>query len=461
MSAPPIPRRLVDALHTPAAAQIAALVVLVLAAGLRFHLLDAQSLWNDEGASVVMAGRTVGEILSNAAADIHPPGYYLLLAGWTRLAGTSEFALRALSALASVLTVACAIALACRLFGRPAGWLAGLLLALSTVAIYYAQETRMYALLGLLATAALWVLVEWTTRTERQAGHPLRWLITLVLLNTAGLYTHYAYPFTMIAQGLIFVLWWLRRRDRRALGQYVAANALTLLLFAPWAGEAIRQVTTWPNNSAGADPATVLNKVALGLTVHYGVNLLAAAAQAGALVLAANGLWRARDPLRATPQIWAGITVGAFLLLGLRADDLKQLTPAAAAVAIWLGGGAAYLWRTGCFGWRAVAVAAMLALAITLLGGLPPLYGDPAYARADYRALAARIEADARPGDAVILDGPGQGEVWAYYYTGDAPVYPLPRGLGGDDEATRAELATILDQHRRIYALYWGVDERD
>ena len=39
-------------------------------------------------------------------------------------------------------------------------------------------------------------------------------------------------------------------------------------------------------------------------------------------------------------------------------------------------------------------------------------------------------------GDAIILDAPNQIEVFSYYYDGPAPVYGLPRGLGGDDAQT-------------------------
>ena len=52
-----------------------------------------------------MIQRPPATIVALSAADIHPPGYYLLLAAWAGLAGTSEFGLRALSALESVLTV--------------------------------------------------------------------------------------------------------------------------------------------------------------------------------------------------------------------------------------------------------------------------------------------------------------------------------------------------------------------
>lgn len=432
-----------------------AVILLLLAAGLRLHRLGVQSLWNDEGASFAMTQRLPEAIIINAAADIHPPGYYLLLAGWTRLAGTSEFALRFPSGLASLLTVALTYTLGRRLFGRGAGIAAALLLAVNTFAIYYAQEARMYALLGLWAAAGMAALVAWLERDGASRAP----LIALALINAAGLYTQYAYPLSMLAQGMLFLLWWAWRARRwQPLLRYAAANLLTLALFAPWAGEAVRQVTTWPNSGAGTPLETLLSIVTFGLAAGSPPWWAVFAA----LTCAATGLWfhRAR-PLLALPAIWAAVTLGAFALLRLQPDDAKQLTPAASAIALWLGAGLAALWRERCAAPRIAALAVTAAFSAILLGALPVLYSDPALQRDDYRAIAAAVRAEAGPDDAVILTGPGQGEVWAYYYDGPLPVYPLPRGLGGDDAATRAELETILRDHRRIFALFWGERERD
>lgn len=450
---------------------ILALVVILLAAGLRLHRLGTQSLWNDEGASAAMTLRAPAAIVANSAADIHPPGYYLLLAGWSALTGRSEFALRALSALAGVLSVALVIALGRRLLDRPAGLIAGAILAAHTFAIYYAQEARMYALLGLLATAGMWALAVILTPAQRRdvrrdvqlnvpTAHRFWSFFALALINAAGLYTQYAYPLSMIAQGIVFLAVWIPHRDRGLLARYVAANGLALLLFAPWMGTALRQVTGWPNTGTGTDPGALLNVVGLGLTARAGI---AWPVLFGGLILLAGGLWAARTrAVRLLPAVWLAVTAGGFLLLGLAPDDLKQLTPAASAAALILGMGAAALWREGCLTYRLLAVAGSLLIGLALIGGLPPLYADPAFARSDYRAMAARVLAETRPGDAVILNGPGQGEVWSYY-TGEAgpPVYPLPRALGGDDSATQAEMAAILGDHRRIFVLFWGEAERD
>src|SRR5690606_8417190 len=127
------------------------LAVILVAFFLRFYNLETQSLWNDEGNSYVQATRSFADIAANAARDIHPPGYYWLLAVWRAFLGDSEFALRSLSAFASVLTVAFTYALGKHLFNPLAGLFAALFVSLNTFSIYYAQEARMYALLALWA----------------------------------------------------------------------------------------------------------------------------------------------------------------------------------------------------------------------------------------------------------------------------------------------------------------------
>jgi mannosyltransferase len=96
---------------TKLAASAFLILILLLAAVLRFCCLDAQSLWNDEGTSVTVAQRDPMTIARNAAADIHPPLYYWALSGWVRMHGTSEPAVRSLSALLGVVLVALTYAL--------------------------------------------------------------------------------------------------------------------------------------------------------------------------------------------------------------------------------------------------------------------------------------------------------------------------------------------------------------
>ena len=70
------------------------MLVILVAFGLRMYCLGCQSLWLDETISAHLATLGPMEIVSNRAGGWHTPLYFLLLAGWSDLAGLSDFSLR-------------------------------------------------------------------------------------------------------------------------------------------------------------------------------------------------------------------------------------------------------------------------------------------------------------------------------------------------------------------------------
>lgn len=455
--------------------------LLLLAAGLRFHALGAQSFWNDEGSSYVQALRPFADIAYNAGLDIHPPGYYWLLGAWRLLGGTSEFGLRSLSVFASVLSIAFTYALGRRLFGWSAGLTAALLVALNSFSIYYAQEARMYALLALWAAAGFWALAAFLRNPNG------KWVIALALFNAAGLWTQYAYPFVMLAQGVVALVWLWSRKEKqgrsverayrwRNAGLYVGANLLTIALYLPWLPTALRQLTSWPNTGDSTPFDVAVGTLLTWLT--YGISTPNVPLAVPALLALFGLLYVKRDTLweMLIPAAWAAVPPLIFLALGLfRLDNIKLLLPSQIGTALLMGRGVWVLWtikpRYGRLRDRATRLAqvvppltaalSVLYLALGAWDGVPPLYDDPAYQRANYRGIAHAIDSNLRGGDAVILDAPNQEEVFRYYYAGTAPVYPLPQGLGGDDAATRAEVEAIISAHERAFVVFWGETERD
>jgi len=442
---------------------ILSILIILLAAAVRFHELGTQSLWNDEGNSYVQATRTVSQIVDNAARDIHPPGYYLLLAGWVRMMGTSEFALRSLSVLASIITVAFTFGIGRRLFNTAVGALAATIMAFNTFSIYYAQEARMYALLAMWSAAAFWLLIGWI----RSDGESRRWGVALAVVNAAGLYTQYAFPFVMLAQGVIVFLWLINKKTWRVIWSYFALHVLTLVLYIPWVTTAWHQITTWPNTGEsiplGQAAAQILAYLTFGVTVGSGTSI-------AVLFFMTFGLIQQRRvypwwQMMLAPAL-GFIPVIVFLSLGLfREANLKFLLPAQIGVALWIAQG---IWSLWCvqpreprarFIPKLAAFVGAFSLLIAFITNLSPLYTQ--YQRDDYRAIVQFINTDPRPDDAIILNAPGQQEVFYYYYDGDAAVYPIPRGYGGDDAATLAEVQHIIENHQRIYAVFWGTNERD
>jgi mannosyltransferase len=497
---------------------VAAWLILI-AFAVRVHLLGAQSLWHDEGNSYVQATRSFTDIATNAALDIHPPGYYWLLASWRVLTGESEFALRLFSALTSTLTIAFAFALGKRLYGMFAGVTVAVVVALNTFNIYYAQETRMYALLGLWSAAGMWAFVNFflhhhnpeelesiSEKPHQSLRSPVMyWGAALALINAAGLWTHYAYPFVMLAQGVMALAWfgmkfWRASRDvqlnviMRTLGYYVVLNVATIVLFVPWLPTAFDRLLTWPNTGEIIPTEQALNMIFGWLS--FGVTYQVSGATFGIVVfLLLFGLLTTQntDLTAKTPRtqrenqegswkvllpvVWVIVPVGIFMARGLfREANLKLLLPAQIGLALWIARGIWVLWEGKITRIRAQHVAplqtrllimrfagglALLWLNVNLFAGLNPLYSDAEFQRDNYRAIVAAISADTRGGDAIILDAPNQREVFDYYYRGAADVYELPQGLGGDDDATFAAVMDIIANHNRVFAVFWGETERD
>lgn len=450
---------------------LALVAVVLLAFGVRIHLLGAQSFWNDEGNSYVQATRDLATIAENAARDIHPPLYYWLLAFWRLIGGESEFALRLLSALAGTITVAAVFAAARRLFSPTSALFAALLTALNSFSVYYAQEARMYALLALWGALSLWALIALLQRPSRR-----RW-IAYGLINAAGLWTQYAFPFFMLAQGVIALMWIAVTPQRRLhrLRDFTFANLLAIALYLPWLPTAIGQLTTWPNTGEPVALGEALGTIMTWLT--FGITGEGAALAIPALlaVFALIGLRRGWSVNLLVPVIWVSVPLGIFLVIGLfREANLKLLLPAQIGVALWLTAGFHVLTAQikELQGERAVSARAVLAarwagiaaaawMILMLWGLLPALYTEPAYQRADYRAIAARIAMLAGENDAIVLDAPNQAEVFGYYNSTDLPVYPLPPGLGGDDAETRTAVEAVLRDHAQIFVVFWGETERD
>ena len=220
-------------------------VLAVLSAGLRFHALGAQGLWSDELFSVsiitqVGEGRPWYEYVPKLFPDLRiddsaltwkagensPPLFEVLLWVWTRVFGVSDFAVRALSAVAGSLAPLVLFEGLRRPLGSWAVGGAALLFALAPSAVALSQEARGYGLLMLLATCAVVRLVRYALLREERQRFGLD-VALYVLLS----YTHYTG--LVLACALVavrFVLAWWQGRPLREFAWFAAVP----LLLAPW-----------------------------------------------------------------------------------------------------------------------------------------------------------------------------------------------------------------------------------
>ncbi len=199
-----------------------------------FYELGTKSIWLDEAVSITYARGSMAELWQVASrSDPNMGLYYLLLHVWIRLFGESEAAVRSLSACCAGLAVGATTVLGTRLFGRRAGVLAGLLLALDGFFVEYAQTARAYTLVVLLVTlSSLWFVTELERPTRASA-------VGYVLASVLSVTAHYFAVFVLLVQLSTVLV--LRKRaafTRRwlTLGGLILVGVIPEAVFASRAG---------------------------------------------------------------------------------------------------------------------------------------------------------------------------------------------------------------------------------
>jgi mannosyltransferase len=220
------------------------LVVLV-ATLVRLWRLEYHSIWFDEAVSLAWAGSDPGytwRVTFQLVEEKHPPVYYLLLHYWQAAGevlglGQSDGYLRALGSLLGVLTVLGIMLLARRVSGRTTGLLAGLLVALSPVLVWYSQELRMFQPTTTFIVWGAYAMAR--AIDEARTGRRLAWWAIMVAGFTAALYSYLFSAFVLPAAGFTVLALALTGRDKEArLRRFVegaVALAMTGALFLPLA----------------------------------------------------------------------------------------------------------------------------------------------------------------------------------------------------------------------------------
>src|SRR5258708_913650 len=170
------------------------LIFLIIGCWLRVWGIGANSLWFDEAftRNVTVYNNIANIARSQTLMDLHPPLYFVLLAAWTRFVGDSEVSLRMLSALIAMLGIPAFYHIGRLLFNKRTGTIALMLVALSPLQIYYAQEVRNY-ILSVTLGAWMFIGLLGILHGKRYGA------ILYVAAGIAGLYTHYFNGFLLVA----------------------------------------------------------------------------------------------------------------------------------------------------------------------------------------------------------------------------------------------------------------------
>ena len=441
------------------------LAIGLVAFSLRVYRLNYHNIWGDEAVSIWLSKMLLPQVVAGGA-DTHPPLYPLLLHWWLRLAGDSSFAVRFLSVIPGILSVSGVYALGRRLSGHRIGMLTAGLAAISPFAVYYSQETRMYAWVAFFSMLSVYsflrLLQQSAPSNSVRFGRVHVWYLVFFAGTLAAIYTHY-YAFLVLMAQNLFALWrW--RKGRLRLLTWLAVQAGLAIAYVPWVlaqfqfleGKAgsrfyawgpVGMYNVWVRSlkafGAGTTVPSPVGWMALGLSGFVAIGLVFAVRRQAPPGIAEDN----EHPFLATyllvplfiawllgpllPFFWE-----RYLIVILPAYQLLLTIGLLTAVRHRL--------------MQAGVLAFIVALSFFSLGNY---YFNPAYIRSGYRDLMAYVEEHAQPGDSLLLANLQQEALFAYYGTEQMPPYWFANSWYPQFQT---DLQTITEGHDRLWLVMFG-----
>jgi mannosyltransferase len=179
----------------------AMILLLLVAAGLRFYHLDYQSFWVDEISS--MNGSDPDRSWAGVIEYCHydqPPAYFLLMHAWFKLFPFNDFSGRVPATLLGLAGIVAMFFFGKEVNGSRTGLIAAIITTFSYIHIYFSQEARFYTLL-FLATALSYLFFIRSTKLNS-----VRDFAFYVIFTSLTIYTHYFGLVVFATQGILFCL---------------------------------------------------------------------------------------------------------------------------------------------------------------------------------------------------------------------------------------------------------------
>lgn len=205
------------------------MILVIIIASLLIRLVSLnQSLWLDEGISVLFAkSLSYKSLMFNfSLSDFHPPLFYVLLKFWISIFGSSEISVRLPSLLFGLASIVIIFLIAKKLFDLKTALIAATLLGTSPLHIYYSQEARMYMPALFLASAS--VLFFLLIIEKDKFLYWLGFIISTVLL----LYTDYM-PYLLIPAYLLYLIKFKNKILTSVIKSFIPAFIIILTLCLP------------------------------------------------------------------------------------------------------------------------------------------------------------------------------------------------------------------------------------
>ena len=450
----------------------------IVAFGLRFWKLGADSLWYDEAATAMMSRPSLADIVRFhwSAAFEHSPLWAMLMHAWSWLLGQSEFTLRTLPALTGVLSVVLIWRLTNRFADRRTAFLAGLLVAISPTLIYYSQEARMYAPVVMLSLASSYLFMSLQHSSRSWCS------VAYVLVNWVVLGLHYGAIFGLIVQNIFY----LSIRCRLPWRRWGFLQIVSIAPAALWVGTSpgMRRTLRAVSGDSGLSWEaifTYLDRIwrdfifgnpvpqpAQSWVSYFVLPLFVAGLVYAWLKPRSCPTQTTHDPNPAPWSRYFALLSVLPVLLGAAKPHYmaaRYVIVALPALFIIL----ASLIRALEYKRRTLGLAVLSVPLLVSAFALTHFYSD--YRHSEYREAISFLRDMLRPGDGIAIDGPRQHLLYKYYFPDSPPFHVIPdtelpefypvQGPMVVPHIVAEQLQDILHRHERLWLVLSGEGELD
>lgn len=191
-----------------------------------YHL-NERPLWFDEATefwTAYVPFSKVSAAVKEALQD--PPLYSYLLHFWMKIS-LSEFWLRLLSLIASLVGIIGIMKIGIEYIGYTWGWLPSFFVALAESDIRFAQEVGQYAMAIALIVWSIYFLSLYMKLYSKKS------LIGFVTLSTLAIYTYYGTAISLVIAGGIALLYMLRKKHWKPAFHMIIAGTMIGILILP------------------------------------------------------------------------------------------------------------------------------------------------------------------------------------------------------------------------------------
>jgi mannosyltransferase len=382
-------------------------VVVLTSAVLSLVSIGRDSFSLDESVSVTLARaswHSFGHTIVRREANMS--FYYLLLRFWTEL-GHSEAVVRSFSVVASLGALATIMVVARQLFDRRTAVIAGILLAVDPLIVFFAQDARGYALSILLATASSALFARAVTTDSRWGP----W-VAYVVVSVLATYTNFWVALMLV--GHAASLAFLPRRTARW-RRLIPTGVVLGVLLVPLALLIRTAYEGGVNWAAGSSAGKIFTKVRADVP-HPVIDVLVLLVVAA--VIAVVAVVRRHPKTTVVTDNWPVMFALCWLVVPVAIVVLLSLAYEPVFVLLVAYGLSRVNYTTR---FTRVPLGRVAVLVLVLISGVGLGAWYSRGAPEDFRGAVGALAAQARPGDGLVIFAP-YNRVPVEWYMHDHPV---------------------------------------